>query len=214
MPLAGMPLYEYVYRRCLQAEGFDGVIVATSGEPSDDQLYENALKKGIPVFRGELEDVLKRYIDCAGAIGADSIVRVCGDSPFVDVDLLEHMAGVFDDKGLDYIAPDKKNCVAGLDCEIVRLSALKRTAAETFEKADHEHVTKFIRDNPEKFKTMLLRENIKIDEMIDLKLTVDEHSDYELAVKIANATADKYGRGTRFTTLDVFNIIKSFELKK
>jgi len=213
MPVAGIPLYEYVYRRCLKAKGVDGVIIATSTEPSDDPLYESASKKGITVFRGELEDVLKRYVDCAGAAGADAIVRVCGDSPFVDIDLLELMAGVFSADGLEYIAPDKKSCAAGLDCEIVLLSALKKTAAESSDKADHEHVTKFIRDNPRKFKTMLVPGTVNPDEIGGLRLTVDEYSDYELASGIAAALSDKYGDDYRFASSDVFGIIKNLGMK-
>ena len=61
--IGGITLMEYVYKRCKNSMRADRVIVITSNNKTDDELYRLCLDKNILVFRGDLENVLKRYID-------------------------------------------------------------------------------------------------------------------------------------------------------
>jgi len=67
--LGGVPLVEYVYRRCGTSNAAD-VIVATSADPSDDRLYSYCADRGIGIMRGSLDNVLARYIEAAEGAGA------------------------------------------------------------------------------------------------------------------------------------------------
>lgn len=66
--------------------GLGRSFVLTSTDPSDDGLFR--LIEGaygtLHVRRGSLTDVRSRFIDLACETKADIIVRVCGDSPFVE----------------------------------------------------------------------------------------------------------------------------------
>ena len=69
-PLAGRPLLDVLLERMQAARGVDGVALATSVQPENDPLAALAGRRGVSVFRGDEDDVLRRHVDCAHALGA------------------------------------------------------------------------------------------------------------------------------------------------
>ena len=63
----------------------------TSTDKSDDCLENLANSLDINCFRGSLQNVTKRALDSAKYYGYDNIVRVCGDRPFIDLNIYETM---------------------------------------------------------------------------------------------------------------------------
>jgi spore coat polysaccharide biosynthesis protein SpsF len=80
-PLQGLPLIVYMARRAARARHLDSVQVVTSTDASDDALADAVAAAGLRVFRGDLNDVLKRYADAAAACDAAEVVRLTGDCP-------------------------------------------------------------------------------------------------------------------------------------
>ena len=118
LPFGRESLANYVMNRCsLLGETVDHVVLLTSEEPTDDQLAELISRSGFEVFRGSLNNVLLRYIECANYYGANTIVRVCGDSPFVDLKMIEKMLDHLDN-GFDYVCFATEGNVAGFDSEV------------------------------------------------------------------------------------------------
>jgi len=214
MNIAGMPLYEYVYMRCSQIEYVDEVILATSIDKSDDPLSKAASDNGFRVFRGSLNNVLERYILCAREAGADVIIRVCGDSPFVDIQRMGQMLNFLLNKRFEYVALLKERCLDGLDSEIVTLSALEKSLALADHNDDFEHVTHFIRRNPKSFKHKLV--DIALNPFNDvISLTVDTDADLSFCNDIANGLAQAMGVDQfKFTSEDVFRVISKFIRKE
>ena len=211
MNIAGIPLYKYVIKRCQNVNSIHDVILATSTDSSDDQLAEFALKDGFKVFRGYLYNVLGRYIACAKEIEADIIIRVCGDSPFVDVKIIDILLTRFIKKNLDYISLHKVHCIKGLDSEIVRLSALQRSHDLNSHPDNLEHVTHYIRKNIQLFKTEFIDMNLDpFDGRISL--TVDTDEDLAFCNAIANALANRIGSNRfDFFSDDIFRLIKEIQ---
>ena len=208
MNITNIPLYKYVYRRCQQVQGIDSVILATSVEKADDSIARAAKFKGINIFRGSLSNVLERYISCAQEVGADTILRVCGDSPFIDNRKAEQLLANLKDRNLDYIGFRKNRYVKGLDSEAVRLSALQKSLKLSDHPDNLEHVTHYIRRNFQIFRAEWL--NIDMDPFGGrFSLTVDTAKDLNFCQQVANAIARKIGyEKFDFTTDDVFKIIK------
>jgi spore coat polysaccharide biosynthesis protein SpsF (cytidylyltransferase family) len=179
-----LTLCEYVYKRCMTSKKAGFVAVITSDEPSDDELVSLCQQRHIPVFRGSLNDVLGRYIEAAEEFGSENIVRVCGDSPFVDTDFIDKLIQLAIDDKLDYCAT--VNCLNGFRSEVVRLSALKHTyMQDDLGLDDMEHVTKYMVDRLDSFKTLLVNTNLKSDEVANYTLTVDFPDDIETIRQIA-----------------------------
>lgn len=197
-----IPLIEYIHNRSSVSKEADLVAVITSVDRTDNELFAYCTKRGIKVFRGSLENVLDRYIKAAEFFKTDVICRLCGDSPFVDVGLIDRMFRMQAEEGLDYIAPAKGTCIAGLDSEVVTLSALRRSAEKaTVEEA--EHVTLFLKNNKEKFRTKFLDAGMRSAGLSDISLTVDYPKDLKLCNRIAGSLGPRYD----FKTEDIFDLL-------
>lgn len=210
MPLVGTPLFEAVIRRCMQIDQLlDSaghsipVVLATSDSQSDVVLVQQAKRRNLQVFAGDLEDVQQRTLQCARQHKADVIVRVCGDSPFVDLSAMKACLRRLVDEGLDYCAVDQEDCVQGLDCEVFTSEALMRSRKMDESPESKEHVTYFIRGNENDFRKSLVRPGLKCKEIPDLKLTVDTKRDYELCCRISKSL-HKSSKNYNFCASDVF----------
>jgi spore coat polysaccharide biosynthesis protein SpsF (cytidylyltransferase family) len=179
----GKTLAEYVFSRC-SLSGFKTVI-ATSSETSDDRLAEICGEAGFGIFRGSLDNVLERYVECARNLNADVVIRVCGDSPFVDSLSMSEMVALLSEKGLDYLSYKSDTIPAGLEFEVVTLKALEASLENADEDADREHVTRYVLRNPGMFISELVDGNSGSETAGRLKLTVDTEDDFRRCAFIA-----------------------------
>ena len=138
MPLAGRPALEWLLERLDHAHNLDTVIVATSEDPSDDPVAEFCAARGVTCHRGALDDVAGRLLDAAHAAGLDAFVRVSGDSPLLDQELV--------DLGVELMRAERPDLVTnvrprtfppGQSVEVVRTEALAQALAPE----ESEHVT-------------------------------------------------------------------------
>jgi glutamate-1-semialdehyde 2,1-aminomutase/spore coat polysaccharide biosynthesis protein SpsF len=150
--LHGMPLVEFVCRRVALAKHIDSIVVATSDGPDDNPLAETVERAGFRVFRGSLSDVLGRFVGAARSTGADIVVRVTGDCPLVDAEVIDAMIMRFTADNYDYLSnvspptyPD------GLDVEVIRLAALESADKCAVSPYHREHVTAYLRENAHRF---------------------------------------------------------------
>ncbi|SVC28054.1 uncharacterized protein METZ01_LOCUS280908, partial [marine metagenome] len=82
--LAGRPLIDWVLSRVMLSALVDRTVLATTDSHLDDALALYAAGLGVAVYRGDENDVLGRVASAADEAGAEWVVRVCADSPFVD----------------------------------------------------------------------------------------------------------------------------------
>ena len=206
MPIGNIPLFKYVYYRCLQVKVIDKIVLAISTDKTDDILESSALNDGIQIYRGNLDNVLERFISCANQYKMDTIIRVCGDSPFVDIELINRFMAIFIEDDIDYLSLNKESIISGLDFEIVKLATLEKVQTLTTNHEDCEHVTRFIRNNPGLFKTKWINANLKLDQCN--ALTIDTYDDYVYCNKIDEKLKDMTGKDRfDFTTGDIFHAI-------
>lgn len=121
------------------------IIVATSTDSSDDILVEY-LKSldDISIFRGDLKNVLNRYIAAAEEFGVEKIIRVTADNPLVDIIALNNSLSLFEE--YDYLDGIYQNgFIKGTGFELVSLKELKSIKSK---KSYHlEHVTAALRES-------------------------------------------------------------------
>jgi spore coat polysaccharide biosynthesis protein SpsF len=149
-PLAGRPLLEVLLER-MRASGLQ-VVLATSTNAENDALAALADACGVPAFRGDEDDVLRRHVECARAFAADHVVRVTGDNPLTDLETLtllvrEHLAAEAD---YTYVPGDA--LLMGILSEVISLSALERSWQRGLARHRSELVTLYVKEHPGEFR--------------------------------------------------------------
>lgn len=187
LPLAGRPLLARVLDRVRRARF--PVIVATSDRTLDDPIAALAAEEGVACFRGDAEDVAGRALACTDAHGLDALIRISGDSPFIDPTLIETVADLFVSKPGTEMATNvhPRSFPPGESVEVIARAALARIAAETNDSADREHVTRYAYTHPDRFRLVNHAASAKYG---GLSLTVDTPEDLERAKWMLAAGAD------------------------
>src|SRR5829696_4730376 len=145
-PVGDVTMLERMLAQVEGAKTVDEIVVATSDDPSDDELAERITARGSHVFRGHLTDVLARFAAAAEESAADVVVRLTGDCPLHTPDTVDDVVNAFLAADVDYASnlepytrPD------GLDVEVFTRAALLRAVREAPPGPDREHVTPFLR---------------------------------------------------------------------
>ena len=89
MMIAGKPVIQHVFERVIKSELVDEVWLATTTNTEDDVLAEWASRRGIMCYRGSNGDVLDRYYQASRLAQADAVVRVTGDCPLIDPQVID-----------------------------------------------------------------------------------------------------------------------------
>ncbi|MFN8533056.1 MAG: NTP transferase domain-containing protein [Dehalococcoidia bacterium] len=144
--IAGEPMIVRVVDRVRQAETIDRVAVVTSDQPDDDALARLCADRGIPCFRGSLDDVLDRFYRATLAFEGETIVRITGDCPLIDPAVIDRVVRAFELGGCDYATNTLRYTYPdGLDVEVFDRAALARAHAEAVKPSEREHVTPYLR---------------------------------------------------------------------
>ncbi|MDP4687030.1 MAG: hypothetical protein NWS53_09015 [Salibacteraceae bacterium] len=186
----GQTIPELIIENLKRYFSLEDIVLATTSHPNDDELANLALRHGILLFRGDEQDVLKRFIDAAEATQTEIVVRVCADNPFLQVDAIVELLNAFENSKSDYLSfkldentPIIKSHL-GLFAEVTSLSALKKVAVLSDERFFHEHVTNYIYGHDQVFDVKWLTLPSYLGNRKDIRLTIDTLEDFELCQEI------------------------------
>ncbi len=176
-PINGVPMIELLLCRLAEAKRIDLIILATSDDPRNQTLADHVRGLGYEVYQGSENDVLDRYCQAAKQHRPDTIVRITGDCPLIDPELVDEIIDAYEAQGVEYLSntlpptyPD------GLDIEVFSFRAMQQAAQQATKPAEREHVTPFIRESG-LFKTG----NFAHEQDYSLeRWTVDEPADFEV----------------------------------
>ncbi len=151
--IEGQTMLERVADRVKEAETLDGVVVATTVSESDNAIAKLCEEHSWYCFRGSEDDVLDRFYQTALFYKADIVVRITGDCPLIDSQLIDKIVNEFLSlyPNIDYasnLLP--RTYPRGLDVEVISVSALRREWESSVKW--REHVTLNLHRNPEKYR--------------------------------------------------------------
>ena len=180
MSVNGVPLLFRVIRSVQQTGLFDRIIVATTRFVADDPI-ESALKDfapGVDVFRGDAENVLKRFVDALAPYDErDLVARFTADNPIYNRELTRKMFETHLNAGADYTYVDG---LSPLVPEFIHLGALREAHRLTTDDFDREHVTPFLRKNAGMFRVQKLDKNWdRLQARFNRYLTIDTREQLE-----------------------------------
>ncbi len=138
----GKPMLGYLVERLERGVPDMPVAVATSDGTEDDPVAEFCAGLDLPCVRGPLNDVAGRFLKAVDRFGADAFVRISGDSPLLDTQLIEHAVALFDDKDADLATNVlERTFPKGMSVEVVRAEAFRRAYSNMQSPDEFEHVT-------------------------------------------------------------------------
>ena len=176
-PINGVPMIELLLARLALSREIDQIVVATSTDPRNQPLVDHVRNLGYACERGSESDVMERYLLAARTHEADIIVRITGDCPLIDPELVDEAVRRFRTEGVDYFSNTVPTTYPdGLDTEVFTMAALEKAARETDSPYDHEHVTPYLRESGHFSGASMQAEY----DYSALRWTVDEQADFDV----------------------------------
>ena len=148
----GKPLIKHVISRVQKAKKITMVVVATSKNKSDDKLVEYLKKIKVQYYRGNLSNVAQRIVDTAEYKKKLYFLRINGDSPLIDPDIIDKAISIFKkNKSYDLISNVfPRTFPKGQSVEIISTQVLKKNL-KYMNKIEKEHVTQYFYKNSDVF---------------------------------------------------------------
>jgi spore coat polysaccharide biosynthesis protein SpsF len=181
----------------------DQILVATSDHPSDEAIEELCSTESVKCFRGSLDDVLDRYYQSAKDLKPAHVVRLTGDCPLTDPDLIDkviefHLRGGYDfvSNAIEPSFPD------GLDVAVFRFSTLEKAWRLARLPSEREHVTPYMRRHTERDRVGNYRGK---PDRSNMRWTVDELVDFTFVSAIYERL---YQDMPNFTSEDIYRLLE------
>jgi glutamate-1-semialdehyde 2,1-aminomutase len=196
LPVLGTPMLAMQIERLRRSRRIDALVVATSDQAEDDAVAALCTGLGVACFRGSLDDVLDRFYQSASQRHPATVVRLTGDCPLTDPEVIDNCIDFFREGNFDYASNAvEPSFPDGLDVEVMRFECLAEAWREARLPSEREHVTSFIHSHPKRFRIGHYRSD---RDLSHLRWTVDEADDLEFVRAVYAALYhDNHGFATR-----------------
>lgn len=179
----GKPLLLYIIERLKSVSEQYSIVVCTSEEVTDNPIVEFCAENDINIYRGSLDNVALRFMNCAFENDFENAVRINGDNLFLDDDLVLKLIHTHEKEGYLFSSNVKERTFPkGMSVEIVNVKYYQEEFVN-FEKNDLEHVmTYFYRQESDKHKYHYNEKQVPSG----LNFAIDTQEDFLKASKIIN----------------------------
>ena len=207
--IVGKPLLELMIERVKSCKKIDEIVVATSIMPENDVIELLTKKLKVSCFRGSEDDVLGRVLESGKSVNADIIIELWGDSPLIDMHILNDLINFFQNNEYDCVGTTfpnfEKTYPLGLSALIFPLKILEEVDKITNNSNDRENVSNYIYEHPDKYNIAPLPCPKELN-FPNFRLTVDEQSDFDLI----NIIFEKlYVSDSQFSAVKVIEFLNS-----
>lgn len=152
-PLYGKPLIKHIIEKAKYVNNIEKVVVLTSSLESDDPLASYLDRIKCDYFRGNLDNVFKRFRSALEPFPCEYFVRICGDSPFINSQLIKDMMTKLYNKDHDIITNVmRRTFPKGHSVEIIKTKLFLEADETSLTNEDKEHVFPYFYRNAAQFK--------------------------------------------------------------
>lgn len=179
--ICGVPMIELLLGRLAKSKRLNKIILATTDSATDQPLVDLVSRLGYDVFRGSEMDVLDRYYQAARLHRPSTVVRITGDCPMLDPELVDDVIAAYLAQSVDYMSNTRPPTYPdGLDVEVFSFDALERAAANAALPLEREHVTPYMCESGlYKIGNVAQSEDLSAE-----RWTVDEEVDFEVVTAV------------------------------
>jgi glutamate-1-semialdehyde 2,1-aminomutase len=179
--IAGVPMIELLLRRLARSKRLNKVILATTNSARDQPLVDYVRRLGYEVFQGSETDVLDRYYQAARPHQPSTVVRITGDCPLLDPELVDDVVAAYLAQSVDYLSNTQPPTYPdGLDVEVFSFDVLKLAAADATRSFEREHVTPYMCDSGR----FSIGNFAHTEDLSSERWTVDEAVDFEVVASV------------------------------
>ncbi len=194
LDLGGQTVLRRVLDRRARSPGADVVVCAVPDTADSDPVAAEAKRAGAVVVRGSEKDVLARYAKAATYVGAETVIRITSDCPFIDPALTGRVLTLMEETGADYACNSMPaSWPHGLDCEVFPARLLHWACNLANDPYEREHVTPWINANTKLMKASLTGPGGGIARM---RWTLDYPEDYAFARGVYDALGERAATAT------------------
>ena len=180
---------DYLINQLKHSKLLGKIIIATTNLEEDNAIVNFAKKNEIEYFRGESDDVLDRYYQCAKNFSSNNILRITSDSPLIDPTVIDDLIINYQKSSCDYASTNlARTYPFGIDAEIFSFNTLEKTWKNAILPSEREHVSSYMKKNSKIFKQFNLRNKIKVPLV---RLTIDREVDLELFRIVISKITDR-----------------------
>ena len=183
--ILNLSLLEILITRLSKKFGNQNIVICTSGKKND--FYKKIIKKyNVKIFYGDEKNIFKRLLDASKKFKVKNFVRVTGDNPLTDTDILTKMILIFIKKKLDYIYTN--GLFPGLRSEVFSVKSLKKCYAISEDPSSSEYLTYFFL-RKSLFNIFCYKKKVLKKEKY-LSITIDTKQDFENIKKLIKIKKD------------------------
>lgn len=200
--IMGKPVIYYILERLKYSKKIDKIVIATTDSHNDDPIAQFCIDNNVAYYRGSEDDVLDRYYQAAKKFNADIIIRLTGDCPLIDPQIIDKLIELFKENDNDHMSLGS-TYPEGLDAEALNFSALENAWKHAKLKTEREHVTVYLWSNPDKFKSKPIEYT---ENLSKYRVTIDEPEDFEV---VKNIISDLYKENELFHMQEIIDFLDS-----
>lgn len=204
------PIAELIIERIRKIQNVDDIFLITGPKEQNDEVIREFKRNGVEYFSGSEENILDRFYQASKVLGTRNIIRITGDNPLLDFNIINNGLKKFSDSQYDILSNNrKKTFPIGLNFEIFTSDALKRSweiISKTFDDQDI-FLNTFI--SPTKLMLEDKRfQNFDLfysEDLSNIRLTLDYEEDFKLISKVFELL---YTQKKFFLLPEILNLLK------
>jgi spore coat polysaccharide biosynthesis protein SpsF len=209
LPVLGKSILALMIERLQMIKHHATIVIATSVNPEDDIIEQEAQLLNTPCYRGSQQNLLDRHYQVALLFDADVVLKIPSDCPLIDPEIIDHVLTYFfkHETGLDYMSnlhpatyPD------GNDVEIMTMACLKRAWENAGKPLELEHTTPYIWENPQQFSIGNVSWETGLDYSMSHRFTIDYQEDY---LFIKRVFEELYPVNKSFSCNDILDLLNN-----
>ena len=121
----GKKIIDFLFEQ-LESSELKKKIVAIPENSEDDVLFEHLNNSKILCFRGSSLDVLDRFYYCSKEFSFKHIMRITGDNPLIDPDVVNEAINEYENSNCDYLTNSiRRTFPNGTEVEIFSSNSLE-----------------------------------------------------------------------------------------
>ncbi len=212
LQINGKTIIEILVERVKKINDIEKIIIVTTKNKRDDYLIREAKRLKLAYFRGSEENVLDRFFKASLEFKPDNIIRITGDCPLMDFDLITRGLKIFKKGDCDILSNHRMRTFPdGIDFEVFKASALKIAWDDNFIKSNEDR-ERFDRIFLPPTSYLLSKKKFKHKDLISkknlahIRLTIDYKEDFDL-IKIIYQSLSKQNK--YFILKDILRFLKN-----